>query len=433
MCDFVPGEVMLAHPAAGPGAVIFERIIGDLFWRDTANFVPGRRQRPVWQEDGSEELLRHGKPLVFPMPDGPPMLFHRLPTTRGGEQAAVADFNRLTLEFSVEAVAHGESVAEVLSPRQQVFAQPVHRLRPCHDDGGFGSAEPFRLTGKHQEYLDWIGGDSADGTGKVPKVAVIDGGFDARFCPDGTFSASLPEKVDFVGHEADPAAAHGTLVATLIDATCPGADLLALRIMSGDGTDGTVATEWTLFEAVKEALDRDVDIINLSMNFGINTQECATCGDLPRAARSPAFELLVKYAAGSPDRVVVVVAAGNERFGRLAFPSRFAASVAVSAVNGAGAPSHMTNYDGDALHPLLFAAPGGDLTDSVDEAVAESDDWSYRGTSFAAAYTSGALAGIMVRNNVTAAAALVILKQDADTGVAGFDPKYHGNGVIRIT
>ncbi|MET8852271.1 S8/S53 family peptidase [Amycolatopsis sp. NPDC004625] len=417
MCDFVPGEIMVGYPVDGPGRMIFEEILES-----------ARVGRSLLERDE----------IIMPMGDELPMAFRRVATLPGGEQAAVDDINRLTFEATVR-LAQRYHPKSLLDPRQRVFAQPMHFLRPCHGNAGFGSAQPFRLTPTHFHYLYQIGHPNPRASEVRPTVAIIDGGLDVRLCPEDPFHGSVPPAVNLADSsdtslgQPDAATTHGTLVAKLINEVCPEATLLPLRIIGGDGVDNNaVATEWALFRAVKEAIEAGADIINLSMRFGINTTKCPTCGDLPREVRTPGFELVVQHAAGSPGRIVVVAAAGNQGIGQLAFPSRFASTVAVSAVNSSLQHSYVTNFDHTGRHPLLFAAPGGDRGGDADEAVAESDDWRYHGTSFAAAYATGTLATIMSLHNVPAGQAVEILNQTSRTAFAGFDPEYHGRGVIRI-
>lgn len=431
MCGFVPAEILVSSPTAGPGAAVFERVQSRLF-----------DEHPDWREhDGSSESepLSDDKwaaatYLDFRLLRAPTVRFQRWRVLRGQEQESIDAVNRLVLEESLELVAREPVLPDLLAPGQRVFAQPVHYLRPSHG-GEYGSSEPVGLSQTHLTYLQLVGATTIQGTyGPAPTVAVIDGGFTTAFWPAGTASA-VPAIVqrNVVAAADDAAAMHGTVVSALIVEVCPAAQLMPIRIFSdkGAGPSG-VATEWALLAAMRHALDGGADIINLSMKFGLDDTECPSCGTLSRSVRSDAFELVAAHALASPDQVVLVAAAGNDRTGFLDFPARFGASVAVSSVNSLTEPSYFTNFDAKGAHPLLFCAPGGDRSSTCNEWVAESVDRRYRGTSFATAYASGVLAAAMSSYNISAPEAVNSWRSRANAAVSGYDRRYHGLGLVAV-
>jgi hypothetical protein len=110
-------------------------------------------------------------------------------------------------------------------------------------------------------------------TGKAIRIAEVDTGVDARH-PDLAGQVALAR--DFVDG-SDPAEIHGTAVAGIIAAradngigiagVAPGASVLALRACwerPGKGADAVCST-FTVAKALQFALERDVQVINLSI------------------------------------------------------------------------------------------------------------------------------------------------------------------------
>ncbi|MDH3814023.1 MAG: S8 family serine peptidase [Acidobacteriota bacterium] len=169
----------------------------------------------------------------------------------------------------------------------------------------------------------------ADGSGAV--VAIMDTGVD-RCHPllvghlvgggldlvDGDISPwetmnGLDEDND---GEVDEAVGHGTFVASLVALAAPGAKILPYRVLDDDGG----GTAFNLALALADAIDRRVDVINLSLAYH---------------KRSVVVDLLLEEAERRG--VVVVAAAGNNGASTLPFPAIDSHVLAVTALKADGA------------------------------------------------------------------------------------------------
>jgi hypothetical protein len=219
--------------------------------------------------------------------------------------------------------------------------------------------------------------DLVNGAGVV--VAVIDTGVDPlhptlrrRLLPggldlvDGDMTPwEERDNIDGDGDgDVDDAAGHGTFVASLVGITAPGASILPYRVLDDEGA----GTAYDLAVAIADAIERRVDVINLSLVY----QE-----------RSTAVDLLLEQAAGLG--IVVVASAGNDAAFGLPFPASDSNTVAVAALaeDGLGLAA-FTNRS----NLVSLAAPGETIFGGLDEQ--EFGTWS--GTSMAAPFVSGAVA-----------------------------------------
>lgn len=234
-------------------------------------------------------------------------------------------------------------------------------------------------------------------TGADVVVAVIDTGVDPlhpalrrRLLPGGLdlIDGDLTpweerDHVDGDGDgDVDEAAGHGTFVASLIGVAAPGAMILPYRVLDDEGG----GTAYDLAVALADAIERRVDVINLSLVY----QE-----------RSSAVDLLLERATRLG--IVVVTSAGNDAAADIPFPASDSNTLAVAALalDGLGLASFTNRSE-----LVTIAAPGEDIFGALDEQAFGT--WS--GTSMAAPFVSGA-------------AALMI---DADPGL---DPQLVRNGL----
>jgi hypothetical protein len=217
----------------------------------------------------------------------------------------------------------------------------------------------------------------ADGGGVV--VAVIDTGVDPlhpalrrKVLPggldlvDGDLSPwEERDQVDNDGDgDVDEAAGHGTFVASLVGLTAPAALILPYRVLDDEGA----GTAYNLALAVADAIERRVDVINLSLVY---------------RERSTAVDLLLERAGELG--IVVVASAGNDASTVVPFPASDSNVLAVAAIaeDGLGlAPFTNRSY---LVH---LAAPGETVYGALDE-----QSWgTWSGSSMASPFVAGTAA-----------------------------------------
>lgn len=169
------------------------------------------------------------------------------------------------------------------------------------------------------------------------QVAIIDTGVDAQH---QDLAGRVQIERDFVTAESDmPAERHGTAIAGVVAAVAgngvgivgaaPAVDVLALRACWQTGnSDGALCSSFTLAKALGYALDRGVDVINLSL-------------------AGPADPLLQQITEAALARGIVVVGAAPAGISAQGFPA---------GVDGVIAVRSLDEIDGGMLH-----APGKDI------------------------------------------------------------------------
>lgn len=247
-----------------------------------------------------------------------------------------------------------------------------------------------------------ITGESVGGYGAGVKVAILDSGIEAHV----QFDDLDIDKVDLTGEGVSgKGAGHGTSVASIISGSegiAPEAELLIVRVLDEEG----LGNSYQVAQGIVQAVDRGVDIINLSLGVYQDT---------------PLLRQAVHYA--TERGVLLVAAAGNDAYAQLPYPAAYSDVLAVTAVDATGQyalfPNQSTEID--------FAAPGvGVLTANEDEGTVL-----FSGTSAAAPFVSGTLAALLSGDEALAPQQAVELLQTYlnDQGAPGTDPVY-GAGVI---
>ncbi|RSM74240.1 hypothetical protein DMB66_02200 [Actinoplanes sp. ATCC 53533] len=249
--------------------------------------------------------------------------------------------------------------------------------------------------------------------GRGASVAVCDTGLWAHPSLAGAYLAA-PEAM--LPPEPGPAglpftAGHATFVTGTILRNAPGAAITVHATLD----DHAKGTSWQLANDLVDLAGRGADVINISAGF-------FTGDDQPALAMTTALRLV-------GPRTVIVAAAGNhggaeDKPRRPLWPAAHDEVVAVGALTALGTPAPFST--GGPWVQLL--APGVNVvSDYFDDAVTVTDPYSgetrrYRGvaawsgTSFAAAWVSGLLAGRIRPGRVGARDALRQLIEDARAG-----------------
>ncbi len=163
--------------------------------------------------------------------------------------------------------------------------------------------------------------------------------------------------------DVDEAAGHGTFVSGLVLLAAPGTRIVPYRVLDDDGRGSTFA----VCEAMIAAMDRGVDVINLSLVY---------------RRRSRVLDRLLDEAIARG--VVLVAGTGNDGEDALPFPARDHRVISVAAADDSGAVAPFSN----AAPGVTLAAPG----ESLYSALLDGGFGTWSGTSMAAPLVSGTAA-----------------------------------------
>jgi len=201
-----------------------------------------------------------------------------------------------------------------------------------------------------------IASDRGAPGGRGAVVAVLDSGvaFETRGrfrrAPDLRRSTFI-HPYDFIDHDRHPndAYGHGTHVAgTIAEATgnrvgaagiAYNAKIMPVRVLDNQGSGDSAA----IARAIRYAVRRKVDVINLSLEFPSEV----------RASEIP--DVLSALRRAHRAGIVVVAAAGNQADFRVAYPARASSVIAVAATTVDGCQADYSNSG----HDLDVSAPGG--------------------------------------------------------------------------
>jgi hypothetical protein len=241
----------------------------------------------------------------------------------------------------------------------------------------------------NSKLLDLINWDPelAASPGRAVRVAILDTGLadaavglwdkvDAsrNFVESNRLALDQPTGRDTDGNgEPDEAVGHGTVVAGIVDQVSPNSRFVIARIADSDG----YATPWSLVLGIQFALANRAEVINIS---------------LADRRRSLLVELAVREAELMG--VTVVGALGNDARDDAYEPAGTPNVVAVSAVGIDGVKASFSNWNSD----CDVAAPGLSVVSRY--WTGEGIQWS--GTSFSAAFVSGAIADCLRRRGPVA-------------------------------
>ncbi len=248
--------------------------------------------------------------------------------------------------------------------------------------------------------INAVGDRSAWGAGVT--VAVLDTGIMAH----PTFGDAQVTHVDLV-QDGKAMHSHGTSVASLIageddrvGGVAPGAHLLDIRVANDKG----ISVSSVLAQGIVEAVDRGAQVINISLG-GYDESQL-----LQRA---------IEYAVGR--KAIVVAAAGNDHYDKLAYPAAYNQVISVGSVDKNQRQAYFSN-SGTGLD---LAAPGVGLPVAWDTDKAASAS----GTSQSAAVVSGAVAYYL---SIGVKPADIARRLQADAKATGAPQTQVGSGVLWI-
>jgi subtilisin family serine protease len=310
-------------------------------------------------------------------------------------------------------------------PAEVVDLDPSHGVDVAElavelGDGRPGVVAPNHLVTGLQIRMGWPDGDPEPAPARLPdlpeplpsdgariSVAVIDTGWPSRpprrlnwferRCDHATAPGEVDEEgqplrhIDALDQDRDGyldvEAGHGLFVAGIIRRMAPRASLVFLKALNSDG----VGTELGVARAIRYAVARGVDLINLSLGF-------YTVRDAQPAGVDAAVAEARK--AG----IAVVAAAGNDGLDSPTFPASFPGVTAVGALAADGSGRAEFSNHGDWVEVY---APGQRVQSAFvrgreDPGVTGSDVFRsntalWSGTSFACGYVSGHLAAVLSR------------------------------------
>ena len=157
---------------------------------------------------------------------------------------------------------------------------------------------------------------------------------------------------------------HGTMVAGIVRMVAPAAEILPLRVFDADGK----ATIADIIEAIYWARDNGATVINMS--FSTDGQS---------------NELLKALKQVKKKKIMTVSSTGNDGSAALTYPAAYSETFGVASVDAGGQLSAFSNYGSDLA---LLAAPGEGIVTAYPGGL-YAGAW---GTSFSAAFVSGAIA-----------------------------------------
>ncbi|HLJ54409.1 MAG TPA: S8 family serine peptidase, partial [Chthonomonadaceae bacterium] len=199
---------------------------------------------------------------------------------------------------------------------------------------------------------------------------------------------------------------HGTMVAGIIARLAPQAQIMPIRVLTGDGT----GTLFDLVQGIHFALNHGARVVNMS--FGCSGHSSALNDVLDEAAR---------------DGIVLVASAGNDNVNQPLTPAFGRGAIAVASVEADNTKSLYSNFGSY----IDVAAPGS----GVQSTYWDGGYATWSGTSFAAPFVA-AEAALMLSNlpSLKAESVVSIIRKTAHS-VDNVNPLYKGllgNGIIDI-
>ncbi|MER9056699.1 S8 family serine peptidase [Mesorhizobium sp. M0910] len=291
------------------------------------------------------------------------------------------------------------------------------------------TVEVIPIGPKHKDGLDIIG-PKGKNRGAGVRIAIIDTGADQFEGLDATIGKNTTG-VDAVDKWEDTGVGHGTHVAGIIRRIAPDAELFIYRVFGGkDETAGEVA----ISKAIRDAVDNNCDLINLSL--GQATEALSISRETRRARQLG---------------TVCVAAAGNDYMSSVLYPARSSHMLAVSAcgaIDSWPVGSSTGRYVAKAPAPIQkvffgtfsnvgneldFIAPGVGIISWV----SKTEKGVMDGTSMACPVITAKIAGLLSTNQALMAADRDQQRSDDIIKLAfvnakafGFGAEFEGSGFI---
>ena len=300
MVDIVDGEILLSHHPSDTIASNIARMGRDFQW-------------PVdYLENLDAKLAR----LQGAMNPALELTVHRLGVPKGDEVWWVTwllreYLRRITLT-GVHNLAFMEAFA--VAPNHLLFASQAST--PVQYSFQFGTNQA--------NYKSLLNESNSSGTGSGVRVKIVDTGISSIASVP---TSNIVKRMNVLDPQlpVEDQTGHGTAIAEIIHDLAPDAELLVYKVTS----TGKIV-EWDLLAALSD--DEAAVITNLSVEFGLNTAHCASCGRQSHSSRSAVFEGLLKKILASNNENIVVSAAGNAGANVLAYPARFGQVLAIGSV-----------------------------------------------------------------------------------------------------
>jgi subtilisin family serine protease len=310
-------------------------------------------------------------------------------------------------------VLYAETDAAVVSP--EVHGEPFHfAFDLTAQPTTYANSVVYKQVdlGKLDAFAQVNGGTGIT-TGSGIIVAVLDTGaalghpaLAGHFAPGLNAVAPGLDPVDEPDGATNNEVGHGTMVAGIIARLAPGALIMPVRVLNGDG----IGTTFSLVQGLHYAVTHGARVINMS--FGCSTRSSALSDALDEAE-----------AAG----VVLVASAGNDNINNPLLPAVGHGAIPVASVEANNVKSPYSNYGSY----IRVVAPGS----SIESTFWDGGYASWSGTSFAAPFVSAeAVLMLSSRPALTAESVVSAIRKTAHS-VDSVNPAYHGqlgNGMIDI-
>jgi flagellar hook assembly protein FlgD len=297
-----------------------------------------------------------------------------------------------------------ETVAAQLIKNKQIeFVEPNYKVKTTFTPKDPGFKKQWYLN-KIQMSKAW---DQTKGASYIT-VAIIDSGIQTNH-PELLGKIVNPYNSVTGGTTFSPSQ-HGTHVAGIIAATINSSGIAGIapnvKVMPVNVFSGEYANMYDIASGIYYAIDRNADIINLSIG-------------------SRSYSYMLDYAVhyARSKGVLVVAAAGNEDTYLETYPAAFDTVLGVSATDSNDRITNFSNY-GDYID---FAAPG----QTIYSTVSGSSYKEMSGTSMSAPIVSGVAALILSKNPFMSPVQVedVLKKSSTDLGGKGWD-YFYGYGRV---
>lgn len=409
MCDYMPGRLIIGVPNDARG-------------KDAVDALKASLAPDCIYSESLFDRVRHLRVNTSPI-ENSEFLYHLVEVPPGDESYLA---NYLVHNFNGQARSKGLIA----------FAQPDHFLSLASTHSS--SNKDFKVNSfAHDQIKNSLNVKAAHGNnhlGKGVLIAVIDSGL-AQTSPVRDPNPSSPQVqysrniLDNKIEVADDPHGHGSAISWLIHDIAPEADIIIFKVADVQGK----VYEWDTIAAIYSAYGAGVDIINLSLEFGLGTTSCSRCGRASHSSKSVVFE--TSLISNSEPKPLVVAATGNGKSNKPSYPAKYNSVLAVGSINSNKIRSSFSNYG--VPHNNFLIMPGGELMSKggrSNEYMGETQDATkhFAGTSMACAYATGMLAlykSVFPTYDKSTLLTTVLSKATMDIGWTFYE---YGNGLLEF-